>query len=394
MVSSRFRIGLRDHYQQTAFWIIASDGTGRYHRFDRGFLMAKGKSKSASSNPTMKDVAKLAGVSQSTVSRVLNDSQVAFPISDETRQKIMEAVETLGYHPNMIARSLRTQRTGMIAVMIGDISNAFYHPIVRAVQDIAGSRDYDVLISNSDHVYENERRFLDSVLRRPVDGVIMAPHRFSTDDLDGFIMRSRIPIVALGAQVKHPLVDVVGGTSEPATCEAITWLIREQGHQRIGFMGVAGDMPPGPARLRGYERAMHDAGLPIEPGFIQKVEFTMEGGHVAMYAFLQMEKPPTAIFACNSLMAIGAMVVAQAQGFDVPQDFSVMGFDDIPEATIVHPALTIVARDLPGIGRQVAEILFERIDGRVNGAGRFFQTQWQLTERQSVRRFAADDHTG
>jgi DNA-binding LacI/PurR family transcriptional regulator len=272
----------------------------------------------------------------------------------------------------------------MISIMIGDISNAFYHPIVRAVQDVARVRDYDVLISNGDHLYENETRFLRSILRRPVDGIIMAPHRLTTDDLDRFIERSQIPIVALGAQVTHPLVDVVGGTSEPATYEAISWLIREQGHQRIGFIGVADDMAPGPPRLRGYQRAMQDAGLTVEAGFIQKVEFTHVGGQEAMTAFLQQPNPPTAIFACNCLMAIGAMQVAHDHQVHVPGDISVMGFDDIPEAAIVHPHLTVIARDLPAIGHQIAEILFDRIDGHVTGPGRFFQSQWKLVERESV----------
>ena len=346
--------------------------------------MAKRKPRPSSNIPTMHDVAKLARVSQSTVSRVLNETSSQIPISDETRQRIMSAVETLGYHPNMIARSLRTQQTQMIAVMIGDISNAFYHPIVRAVQDVAGSRDYDVLISNGDHVHENELRFIRTVLRRPVDGVIMAPHRLTTEEIDNFIKRSHIPVVALGAQVEHSMVDVVGGTSEPATYDAISWLIKEKGHKRIGFAGVAGDMAPGPPRLHGYQRAMADNGLEVEPDFVQKVEFTMEGGRQAMSAFLEQDNPPTAIFTCNSLMAIGAIKVAQAQGFDVPGDFSIMGFDDIPEAQILQPPITIVARDLPSIGRQVIEILFERIDGHVSGPGRFFQSEWHLVERGSV----------
>jgi LacI family transcriptional regulator len=347
--------------------------------------MAKANPKSASAAPTMNDVAKLAGVSQSTVSRVLNETASAFPVSEETRQKILDAVEALGYYPNMTARSLRTQRTQMIAVMIGDISNAFYHPIVRAVQDVAGGRDYDVLISNSDHTYENEKRFLDSLLRRPVDGVIMSPHRLSTDDLDLFFKRSHIPIVALGAQVEHPMVDVIGGTSEPATYEAIKWLIQEKGHQRIGFVGVSGDMPPGPPRLHGYQRAMEEMRLPIEPGFIQKADFTIVGGQQAMSNFLEQPNPPSAIFASNSLMAIGTIMVARAQGYQLPQDFSIMAFDDIPENAIVQPQLTVIARDLPRLGRQVAEALFERIDGEVTGEGRYFQSQWQLVERESVR---------
>ena len=334
--------------------------------------------------PTMNDVAKLAGVSQSTVSRVLSEAPTPFPVTEETRQRILNAVDTLGYQPNMTARSLRTQRTQMIAVMIGDISNAFYHPIVRAVQDVAAGYDYDVLISNGDHVYENEVRFLKTILRRPVDGVIMAPHRLMMGDLDNFIRRSHIPVVAIGAQVEHPLVDIVGGTSQLATYDAIRWLIDVKGHKRIGFLGVAGDMPPGPARLRGYERAMSEAGLVIEPNLIQKVEFTVEGGAQGMTALLQQPSPPTVAFAANSLMAIGAIMTAKAAGYRVPEDIGVMGFDDIPEASIIDPKLTTIARDLPKIGRQVAEILFERITEQVTGPGRFFQSEWKLIERQSV----------
>jgi DNA-binding LacI/PurR family transcriptional regulator len=323
-------------------------------------------------------------VSQSTVSRVLSDTPTPFPVTEETRQRIRDAVETLGYQPNMIARSLRTQRTQMIAVMIGDISNAFYHPIVRAIQDVAAGYDYDVLISNGDHVYENEVRFLKTILRRPVDGVIMAPHRLMLADLDNFIRRSHIPVVAIGAQVEHPAVDIVGGTSQQATYDAISWLIKVKGHQRIGFLGVTQDMPPGPARLRGYERAMHEAGLPIEPNFIQKAEFTVEGGALGMRTLLRQATIPSVVFAANSLMAIGAIMTAKAEGLRVPEDIGVMGFDDIPEASIIDPQLTTIARDLPQIGRQVAELLFERITEQVTGPGRFFQSEWKLIERQSV----------
>lgn len=346
--------------------------------------MAKKRSSNQSKIPTMHDVAKLAGVSQSTVSRVLNGSSSYVPISDETRERIMTAVDKLGYQPNMTAKSLRTQRTQMIAVMIGDISNAFYHPVVRAIQDVATAYDYDVLISNGDHVYENELRFLETVLRRPVDGVIMSPHRLTTEDLDTFVRRSRIPVVALGAQVHHPRIDVVGGTSEPATYEAISWLIKEKGHRRIGFIGVEDDMPPGPPRLRGYQRALEEASIDFDERLVQKVEFTIEGGRTAMERFLAQGELPTVLFACNSLMAIGAIQTAKRAGVRVPEELGVMGFDDIPEATIVEPKLTIVARDLSVVGKEVADILFERINGEYKGGSRFYQSKWQLVERESV----------
>lgn len=346
--------------------------------------MVNKKTRPSSNMPTIQDVAKLAGVSHSTVSRVLNQNSTSVPISEVTRQKILDAVKELGYQPNMIARSLRTQRSQMIAVMIGDISNAFYHPIVRAVQDISDKRDYDVLISNSDHIYEHEQRFLNTVLRRPVDGIIMAPHCLTTVEIDQFIQRSNIPIVALGAQVDHPAVDVVGGTSEPATYEAIKWLIQEKGHHRIGFISTLRDMPPGPSRFRGYQRAMEELNLAIEPGFFQQGEFTIEGGRQAMQKFIAQSHPPTAIFAANSLMAIGAIMAAKAGGYQVPHDFGIVGYDDIPEATIISPTLTTIGRDLPKIGRQLIDLLFERIDGQVTGQGRFFSSEWNLIIREST----------
>jgi DNA-binding LacI/PurR family transcriptional regulator len=132
--------------------------------------------RSLSRNPvTMQDVAKLANVSQSTVSRVLSGVSGPIAISEETRQHVLKAVEQLGYQPNVHASSLRGQKTYMIAIMIADITNPFYHPIVRAVQDVAYEHGYDVMIANSDHTLEGERHFVQSVMRRPVDGIIMIP---------------------------------------------------------------------------------------------------------------------------------------------------------------------------------------------------------------------------
>src|SRR5262245_10477516 len=148
--------------------------------------MAK-KAAARQKQPTMYDVARLAGVSQPTVSRVLNQNETSVQISDETRQRVLEAIEKLGYRPNIVARSLRTRRTQTVALMIADISNGFYHPIARAVQDTARERDYEVLIANSDHIYQNEKHFCEIVLRRGVDGVILVPIHLTDDDLAYYV---------------------------------------------------------------------------------------------------------------------------------------------------------------------------------------------------------------
>src|SRR3972149_822694 len=153
---------------------------------------------------TMRDVAREAQVSQSTVSRVLSRSPSKVPISEDTRQKVMVAIKELGYHPNQYARSLRGQKNHMIGIMIADISNPFYHPMVRAVQDVAFQHHYDVMIANSDHAREKELLFCESIVRRPVDGVIMVPYFLDDNDLDNLIARTGVAIGAVGNHIQHP----------------------------------------------------------------------------------------------------------------------------------------------------------------------------------------------
>src|SRR5215813_9624001 len=184
--------------------------------------------------PTMYDVAKLAGVSQPTVSRVLYRTETTAQISDETSQRVLAAVEKLGYRPNTVARSLRTQRTQTIALLIADLSNGFYHFLARAVQDVARRHDYEVLISNSDHLYENEKHFCEIVLGRGVDGVIMVPIHLTNEDLDHYASQAHIPFVVLAEYVTHPNIDVVFLNDEKAIYEATRWLITDCGHTRLG----------------------------------------------------------------------------------------------------------------------------------------------------------------
>ena len=218
--------------------------------------------------PTMYDVAKLAGVSQPTVSRVLYRTETTAQISDETSQRVLAAVDELGYRPNTVARSLRTQRTQTIALLIADISNGFYHVVARAVQDVARRHDYEVLISNSDHLYENEKHFCEIVLGRGVDGVIMVPIRLTNEDFEHYVSQTHIPFVVLAEYVTHPTIDVVYLNDERATYEATQWLIRECGHKKLGYIGVADFYPPGPRRLRGFSRALERGKLAHRAAFL------------------------------------------------------------------------------------------------------------------------------
>jgi DNA-binding LacI/PurR family transcriptional regulator len=332
---------------------------------------------------TMHDVAKLAGVSQSTVSRILSQSQSSIPISDETARRVYDAINALGYQLNMTARSLRTQRTDMIAVMIADISNPFYHAITRTIQDIAAQHNYDVIIANSDHLHEYEKRFCDMLLRRPVDGIIMVPYHLTADELAQMAERTGAPLAVLARHIEHPQIDTVSSDDEKATYEAVRWLIHDKGHRRIGFIGVTPHFPVGARRLHGYQKAMQDAELPIYPQDLQTGDFSVTSGVNAMRTLLAQPDPPTAVFVINDIMAIGGLNAALDMGLRVPEDVAIVGFDNIPVSELVRPQITTVAQFPVDIGRELANLVFERINGS-NKEHRKIDIPCQLIERQST----------
>lgn len=342
------------------------------------------KAPSKAKLPTMYDVAKRAGVSQPTVSRVLNHNDTTVQISDETRQRVMAAVEELGYRPNVLARSLRTQRTQTIALMIADLSNGFYHPIARAVLDVAHNRGYEVLISNSDHLYENEKQFCKVVSRRSVDGVIMVPIHLTEADLDEYFGKTQIPMAVLGNHLRYENLDMVYVDDEQATYEAILWMINERGYRDFGFIGVTEDLPPGLRRYQGFLRALRESGITFDERYLVHSDFTMEGGAGAARSLISQGKLPRALYVVNDLMAIGTILTLQEAGYRVPEDVAVLGFDNIPEARIVRPMLTTIAQNPCDIGLKLATALFDRIQDPNIAGKRLFESEYALIVRDST----------
>ncbi len=333
---------------------------------------------------TMRDVAKLAGVSQSTVSRVLSGAVEPIPIGEETQQRVLAAVEELGYYPNLHAGSLRGQKSQMLAVMIADIANPFYQAMVRAIQDVADTYRYDVMIANTDHALENEKRFMESVIRRPVDGLYMTPYHLTDDDLEELMQRTGVKIAIVGQHIEHPLVDVAFGNDGAATEEVVRWLHAEKGHERIGFIGVMDNFSAALRRRQGYERALSAMGLTISSAYEQAGDWSPESGYRAMLALLALPTPPTAVFACNDLMAIGALEAIKQAGLRAPDDVAIVGFDDIPAASWISPRLTTVAQFPTEMGTRLTHALFERIQDKYDGPGRRFEVPCQLITRDSV----------
>jgi DNA-binding LacI/PurR family transcriptional regulator len=332
----------------------------------------------------MRDVARLAKVSQSTVSRVLSGASDTIPIGEKTRERVLKAVEQLGYQPNLHAGSLRGQKTRMVAIMVADITNPFYHPIIRAVQDVAYSYRYDVMVANSDHRQLGEQHFLESVIRRPVDGVLVIPYHLGDVELGDLMERTGAVVGVVGQHIRHPQVDVAFGDDGAATEEAVTWLHKTKGHTGIGFIGVAQSFSAAVRRQAAYHQAMQRAQLEISPGYEQFGDWSLESGYAAMQRLLDLPHPPTAVFVCNDLMAIGALDAAQHRGLRVPEDVAVVGFDDIPAASWVRPRLTTIAQYPAEMGEKLAVAIFERIQGEYTGPGRRFEVPCRLVEREST----------
>jgi len=332
----------------------------------------------------MRDVAHAANVSQSTVSRVLSATSSKVPISLETQQKVMAVIKELGYHPNQYARSLRGRKVHMIGMVIADIGNPFYHPMVRAVQDVAFQNHYDVMIANSDHSREKELLFCESIVRRPVDGVVMIPYHLDDDDLNDLMERTGVVISAVGNHIQHPNIDVIFADDYKASFDTTRWLIEKKGHRRIAMIIASREYPVIVRRYGAFRQAMAQANLAVPEEYIVEGDWSFESGRRAMHCLLELPEPPTAVFAASDTMAIGALETAQDMNYRVPEDVAIVGFDNIPDASWVRPRLTSVAQYPERMGYLLAKSLFQRLQGEYSGPGRRFEVPCDLIERESA----------
>ena len=334
----------------------------------------------------MRDVARAANVSQSTVSRILSpaSSSSKVLISEETREKVLAVVKELGYHPNQYARSLRGKKSHMIGMLIADISNPFYHPLVRAVQDVASQYHYSVMIANSDHLHDKEILFCESLLRRPVDGAVIIPYHLTDDDFQDLIERTGMAISAIGNHIQHPEVDVTYADDTKASYEAVRWLIEQRGHKRIAMLHSSLKYPVTIRRQGAFRQAMQDAGLSVPPEYIVEGDWSTEFGRMAIAALMKLPEPPTAIFAAADTIAIGALEMAEEMNYRVPEDIAIIGFDDIPASSWVRPRLSTVAQYPGEMGTLLAKALFQRILGEYSGPSRRYEVPCRFIERESA----------
>ena len=328
---------------------------------------------------TQKDVARLAGVSQATVSMVLGGGSPSIP--EETWERITKAAQELGYAPNRFAQALRTNRTMTIACIVPDITNPFYPTLMRGIQSVTDGLNYDVIAVNTDGLAERERHFLDWSRQGRVDGVIGVFFTLRARDFKPLI-DAGVPVVRIESSKKKGgdiAIDDIFVDSHAAAFDVAKHLIRN-GHRRIAM--VAGRGGPQGVRVEGYRQALHEAGM--EPFVQLDNAFSEVGGMRAGTAVLESGYRPTAIFAANDLMAIGVMQALRDRGIAIPTDIAVVGFDDISAAKLVTPPLTTVAQFQGEMGVQAAQILMERLRGAKLGAGTALEMPFRLIERGST----------
>ncbi len=328
---------------------------------------------------TVADVAKRAGVSVSTAARVLSGHGYA---AEETRRLVLEAARELGYVPNQIARSLRTRRTRMIGLLIGDVENLFYSTIAKNVESVAKDAGYHVVLCNSNDDPETEREYLKLLEGMRVDGLIVTPTSRNRSHL-ARLLEKDIVIIQIDRKVDRLGADAILVDNEAGAALAVSHLI-EVGHTRIGIITGPLDMTTGKARLVGYERALEEHGIDRRPELVRTGSFHRDHAIQDAHALITAEPRPTAIFAANNILAEACLFVLADLGLRVTRDMSLVAFDDTPWMSMVNPPITSVRQPVADMARSAAELMLRRLRGEGQGPPNTMVFRAELLVRGSV----------
>jgi LacI family transcriptional regulator len=305
--------------------------------------------------PTIRDVARRAGVSPITVSRVINNDSY---VSVETRRRVEQAIADLDYIPNSLGPSLRSKRTKTLALVLSNITNPFWTTVARGVEDTANKHGYHIIMGNTDESPAKQEEYLVFLLKKQVDGFLLVPA--SPRSLDTLLKR-RVPFVVMDRRVPDAPMDTVYGDSVGGAYALIRHLL-ELGHKRIAVIAGPQQVSTASDRVEGYLRALDEAGL----RHLQQVywgEYTLEAGFEFARQALLTSPRPTAIFATNNFIAIGVMRALKEARLRVPEDMSVVAFDDLPMAITIDPFFTVADQPAYEMGQQATELLLARLAG-------------------------------
>jgi len=313
-----------------------------------------------SASVTIRDVARAAGVSPMTVSRVINQSE---RVSPETRRRVEQAIADLGYVPSRLARGLSRQRTGTLAVIVPDVANPFFTAIVRAAEEVARRADYHVILCDTRADLSVEREVMEELIAHRVEGMVIAPVSDRSRDHLRRLAEFGVPFVLVDRRVPGVDSDVVLGDSLGGAQRLVEHLI-SLGHRRIGFIVESDEVSTARDRRQGYERALSSAGIPLDPALVVNATVDPRGGSEGMRRLLELEDRPSAVFTVNNLVALGAIEAVRAGGLGVPDDIALVCFDDIDYASRLYPFLTVMEQPAETFGALGTQLLLDRIAGR------------------------------
>jgi DNA-binding LacI/PurR family transcriptional regulator len=331
---------------------------------------------------TIKDVAKKAGVSIASVSRVINDSK---PVAPETKEKILKVIEETGYKPNAMARGLKKNESGLIGLITPDMENGTFAELVKGIESVIEKNSMNLIVSNSKGEIKRELKELHIFKEQQLDGIIFSGVKFTKEHKEYFD-RYQVPTVIVSQKFPGSGLPYVDIDNFEAAYQAVKYLI-ENNHSKIALVhGPLYDKSAGEERYNGYFAALEEAELAIDESFIEEGNFTIKSGYQAMEKIMaQNEELPTAVFAASDRMAIGVLDCCLDNGLQVPEDISIIGFDDIELATVVRPKLTSVRVDHSKMGEKSVELLLNKIKNRAKNES-FYESDFEIIERETVKK--------
>ncbi|TAM69394.1 MAG: LacI family transcriptional regulator [Microbacteriaceae bacterium] len=329
---------------------------------------------------TIRDVAEAAGVSVATVSRVANGSTNDYPVRPQTRERVLEAIARLGYRPNDNARRLLLKRSGLIGIVVPDISNPYYPEVARGIEDVANANGFKVMFCSTDRLPDRASAYIEALLLKRVDGLVVVGGGGEIQLSESTVATYDTKVVFIGRP--SPSFSTVRIDNVGAARDATEHLLR-LGHSRIGFISADTSSTTVAERRRGYIEAISAAGMPVDEELIVNGDFSEAVGYLAAQQLLGLLDPPTAIFAANDRMALGAMAAVADRGLSVPEDVALVGFDDVPMSGFLRPSLTTVSVAAQELGVRAMEVLVKEIDGTSRPGRRRVRVATRLVVRDS-----------
>ncbi len=308
---------------------------------------------------TINDVAEHAGVSRSTVSRVLNNQHY---VAAEVRERVLNAVDVLGYQPNRAARRLRANQSDLLGLIIPDIQNMLFLSLVRAVEDLAYAREMNMILCNTDDSPDKQRSYLEIMQGQHAAGLLVVPASSKDAPMLATVREAGIPLVLIDREIRLDADMVLVDNANGARL-AVSHLIKTK-HHRIAIIAGPQTLTTGRERLRGYTEALTDAGLPIDQNLIKIGNFKIDSGYALTYELMQSANPPDAIFTSNNMMSLGCLRALHELNLQIPDQVALVGFDDMPWAEDLNPPLTVIAQPSYEMGQQALELLLKRISDR------------------------------